>query len=355
VRIATVGLAFGLVCGAQEPVKYEDILKGPGSDWVTYAGSYSGQRHSPLKQITPANAGSMTNKWVYHVERANRLQCVPLVRNGIMYVTNSNEVIALDAATGRQIWNYYDSSVKRSDVNRGVALLNDKVYFVTSDAHLVALKASNGAVIWDSPYADTKLGYFATLAPLAVKDKIIVGVAGGDSGMRGFLAAFNAESGTEAWRTYTVPAKGEPGSETWGDLTLEWGGAGTWLSGTFDPELNSIYWTTGNPWPDFYAGDRNQGDNLYSDSLVAFDADSGKMKWHFQFTRRTCGIGTRNLGRSSSTCRGKASLANWFSTPTAMASSTRSTARTANFCALPRWPKRSPGPRESTRKPAAPT
>ena len=282
--IAVAALAAALPCAAQSPVKYEDIVKGPGADWLTYAGSYSGQRHSPLRQITPANASSLTNKWVYHVERASRLQCTPLVRDGVMYVTTSNEVIALDARTGRQIWKYFDESVKRADVNRGVGLLGDKVYFVTSDAHLVALKASTGAVVWNSEFADTKLGYFATLAPMAVKDKILVGVSGGDSGMRGFLAAFNAETGREAWRTYTVPARGEPGSETWGDLTVDWGGAGTWLSGTFDPDLNLVYWTTGNPWPDFYAGDRNGGDNLYSDSLVAFDADTGKMKWHFQFT-----------------------------------------------------------------------
>jgi len=280
----TRALALTLLATAiSAQVRYEDILKGPSKDWLTYAGDYAGQRHSPLNQITPANAANMTARWVYHVENAKRLECVPLVRDGVMYVTDSNTVIALDARTGRRIWRYKDEQVKRQDVNRGVALLGNRLYFVTSDAHLVALDARTGGLLWDAPYADTKKGYFATVAPFAVKNLIVVGVSGGDSGMRGFLAAYHAETGKELWRTYTVPARGEPGSESWGDLTVDWGGAGTWLSGTYDPELNLLYWTTGNPWPDFYGGDR-KGDNLYSDSLVAFDADTGKMKWHFQFT-----------------------------------------------------------------------
>lgn len=276
-------LAAAVVLPLAAQVRYEDILKSPNANWLTYAGDYAGHRHSPLARITPANAANLTAKWVYHVDGARRLQCTPLVHNGVMYVTNSNEVIALDARTGRRIWRYKDDQVKRNDVNRGVALLDDKVYFVTSDAHLVALDARTGALRWSHQYADPKKGYFATLAPMAVKDKIVVGVSGGDSGMRGFVAALDARTGAEVWRTYTIPARGEPGSETWGDLTIDWGGAGTWLSGTFDPALNLLYWTTGNPWPDFFAGDRD-GDNLYSDSLLALDADTGKMRWYFQFT-----------------------------------------------------------------------
>jgi alcohol dehydrogenase (cytochrome c) len=283
VRATILGAALAGAAAGQ--VRYEDILKGPGADWLTYAGSYDGRRHSPLTQITPANAANLTAKWVFHVAQTRRLESTPLVYDGIMYVTNSNEIYALDARSGRQIWQYRDESVKAQRVNRGPALLGDKVYFVTSDAHLVALNRKTGAVYWSRQYADPKKGYFGSAAPFAAKDKIIVGVGGGDSGMRGFLAAMNAETGDEVWRTYTVPARGEPGSETWGDLTIDWGGAGTWLSGTFDPDLNLLFWTTGNPWPDFYAGHRD-GDNLYSDSLIAFDLDTGKMKWYFQFTPR---------------------------------------------------------------------
>ncbi|MBM3814139.1 MAG: PQQ-dependent dehydrogenase, methanol/ethanol family [Acidimicrobiia bacterium] len=274
-------LAAAAVLSAQ--VRYEDILKGPSADWITYAGDYAGQRHSPLKQITVENAGHVVPKWFHSLEGAKRLECVPLVKDGVMYFTDSNTVVALDARTGRRIWRYKDEQVKRQDVNRGVALLGSRLYFVTSDAHLVALDAKTGGVHWSVSYAETKKGYFATVAPFAVKNLIIVGVSGGDSGMRGFVAAYHAETGKEVWRTYTIPARGEPGSETWGDLTVDWGGAGTWLSGTYDPALNLIYWTTGNPWPDFYGGDR-KGDNLYSDSVIALDPDSGKMKWYFQFT-----------------------------------------------------------------------
>jgi alcohol dehydrogenase (cytochrome c) len=199
-----------------------------------------------------------------------------------MYVTNSNEVHALDARSGRLLWKYRDGRAKRKDVNRGVAILGDKVFFVTSDVHLVALDRRTGGVIWHTQYGSVDDGLYASLAPLAVKNLIVVGVSGGDSGMRGYVAAFHADTGKEVWRLYTVPKKGEPGAETWGNY-IEWGGGGTWLSGTYDPELNLIYWTTGNPWPDFYGGDR-KGDNLYTCSLLAIDADTGKMKWYFQFT-----------------------------------------------------------------------
>jgi alcohol dehydrogenase (cytochrome c) len=280
------GFLLVMALAAVAQVRYEDIRKGPGADWLTYAGSYDGQRHSPLKQITPQNAANLTAKWIYHVPVGRGLECTPLVHDGVMYITASNEIHALDAVTGRMIWQYRDESVKQQRSNRGAAILGDKVYFITSDTHLVALNRKTGSVYWSRKYADSEKGYAGTVAPFAAKDKIIVGVSGGDSGMRGFLAALDAETGDEVWRTYTVPARGEPGSETWGDLTIDWGGAGTWLSGTFDPELNLLYWTTGNPWPDFYAGHRAGGDNLYSDSLIAFDLDTGKMKWYFQFTPR---------------------------------------------------------------------
>ncbi|MBM3734363.1 MAG: PQQ-dependent dehydrogenase, methanol/ethanol family [Acidobacteria bacterium] len=276
-------LAILLVAAAlSAQVKYEDILKGPGANWITYAGGYSGQRHSSLTQISTANAGSIVPKWVYHVPKASGLRTHPLVYNGVMYITNTNRVIALDARTGRQIWEYFDPKAKKDGVNRGAAVLGDKVFFVTSDVHLVALDRRNGALLWQTKYGDPDKGQNATLAPLVVKDKVLVGNAGGDTGMRGSLVAINANTGKEDWRLYTIPAKGEPGSETWSDLH-EWGGGATWLTGTYDPALNLIYWPTGNPWPDFYGGNR-KGDNLYSASVLAIDADTGKMKWYFQFT-----------------------------------------------------------------------
>ena len=279
----TLALLIAIALPAASQVSNEMLKKGMGENWLTYSGDYSGQRHSPLTQITKANAQNLSAKWIYHVDAGRRLQCTPIVYDGVMYITSANELHALDARSGRQIWKYRDDKVKRQAVNRGAAILGDYVYFVTSESHLVALHRKSGALLFSKQYADPAKGYHATLAPMVVKDKILVGVSGGDGGMRGFVAAMNPETGTELWRTYTIPAKGEPGSETWGDLTIEYGGGGTWLSGTYDPQLNLLYWTTGNPWPDFYGGDR-KGDNLYSDSVLALDPDTGKMKWYFQFT-----------------------------------------------------------------------
>jgi len=273
-------LAAALPLAAQ--VRHEDILQSPNHNWLTYAGDFQGKRHSPLKQITPANAGSLVPKWTNHISGANRLEASPLVYDGVMYITNTNELIALDTRSGRIIWRYKDTRSKKDAVNRGAAILGDRVYFVTGDVHLVSLDRRTGAVAWTRQYGRVEDGLYASAAPLAVKDKIIVGVAGGDSGMRGYIAAFSADEGKELWRLYTVPAKGEPGAESWGGY-IEWGGGGTWLSGTYDPQLNLLYWTTGNPWPDFYGGDR-KGDNLYTCSLLAIDLDTGKMKWYFQFT-----------------------------------------------------------------------
>jgi alcohol dehydrogenase (cytochrome c) len=279
-RTTLLTLALSAACFAQ--VRYEDILKGPGNNWLTYAGDYQAQRHSPLKQITAANAGSVVPKWVYHIPKANGLRTNPLVYDGVMYVTNTNELLALDARSGSLIWQYKDTRSKKEAVNRGAAILGDRVYFTTADVHLVALDRRTGALIWEKKYGNIEDGIFSTAAPLAIKGQIIVGVAGGDTGMRGYLASLSADTGDELWRTYTIPAKGEPGSETWGKL-IEYGGGATWLSGTYDPDLNLLYWTTGNAWPDFYGADRS-GDNLYSSSLIALDATTGKLKWYFQFT-----------------------------------------------------------------------
>src|SRR5581483_2404557 len=278
-------LAFAVAASALwAQVTVEDLRRAPARDWLTYAGDYTGQRHSTLTQINGRTAASLVPKWIYHVDGAKRLEASPVIYQGVMYVANTNEVHALDARTGRRIWYYADNSATRKDANRGVAILGDRIFFVTSDAWLVALNRKTGALLWQTQYGDTKKGQFATMAPLAVKDRLIVGISGGDGGVRGFVAALSAATGKELWRFWTIPAKGEPGSETWStDFDLQWGGAATWMSGTYDPELNLVYWPTGNPWPTFYGGDR-KGDNLYASSVLALDADSGRLKWHFQFT-----------------------------------------------------------------------
>jgi len=272
-----------LAMSAAAQVRYEDIQKGPGRNWLTYSGDFSSQRHSSLSQINRDNVGSLAPKWIYHIPGAKRLETSPLVFDGVMYASNTNEVFALDAKTGRLIWHFRAEAVDDDRVNRGVALLGDKVFFVTSDAHLIALHRTTGNVIWDRLFAPANQGYAATAAPLVVRDLVIVGVAGGGTGRRGFVAALDAQTGEERWRFWTVPAKNEPAARTWAQFPLEWGGAPTWTTGSFDPDLNLIYWPTGNPWPDFYGGDR-PGDNLYSDCILSLDAVTGKLRWYFQIT-----------------------------------------------------------------------
>lgn len=264
-------------------IQYNDILKSPGSNWLTYHGDYTGRRHSPLAQINRQTVKNLVPKWTYHMGAAARLESTPVVADGVMYISNTNEVDAIDARTGRQIWSYTDVRATRGDVNRGVAILGNAVFFVTADGYLVSLNRATGGLLWHKQYADVKQGYYSTMAPLALKDCIVLGVSGGDGGMRGFVAAYAASTGEELWKTYTVPLKGEPGAETWGEFDPQWGGAATWMTGTYDPKLNLIYWTTGNPWPDYYGGGR-RGANLYTDSVLALDADTGEMKWYFQFT-----------------------------------------------------------------------
>ncbi|MBV8831466.1 MAG: PQQ-binding-like beta-propeller repeat protein [Acidobacteriaceae bacterium] len=267
----------------QSQITYNDLLTSPAEYWATYHGDYRAQRFSPLKQIDTGTVSQTVPKWTFHVDGARRLETSPVVFDGVMYVTNSNTVYALDARTGKSIWKYKDQFAAKEGVNRGVAILGDSVYFVTADCYLVSLHRTSGAILFHRKFADVNQGYFATLAPLALRDQVIVGVSGGDSGMRGFVAALSARDGNERWRFYTVPAKGEPASETWGEFDTQWGGGATWMTGTYDPDLNTLYWATGNPWPDYKGGGR-RGANLYTDSVVALDAASGKLRWYFQFT-----------------------------------------------------------------------
>jgi len=260
----------------------------PGN-WLTYSGNYGSHRYSPLAQIAAANAHRLKPAWVYQVQAPGKVQTTPLVIDGVMYLTEpASDVTALDTRSGRTLWKYKRPMPKGvrgccGQVNRGVAALDDLLFVGTYDAHLVALDSRSGQVRWDVAVADPNLGHSITAAPLAVKDKIIVGIAGGEYGVRGFVDAYEAKTGRRAWRFWTIPAPGEPGHETWAGESWKTGAATTWVTGSFDPDLNLIYWGTGNPGPD-WNGEGRRGDNLYSDSLLALDADTGKLKWHFQFT-----------------------------------------------------------------------
>lgn len=270
-----------------EPRGVADTWK-PG-DWPTYNGDAGGNRHSMLRQITPENVSQMRLKWTFPAGNARNLRTTPVVVDGVMYVTAPNEVFALDARTGRQIWHHSRPRTPGvigdagAGVNRGVALRGDRLYVVTDDARLLALHRANGQLLWDVVMADYRQHYGATAAPLVVDDLVISGVSGGDEGIRGFLAAFDAVTGKEVWRFWTVPAPGEPGSETWQGKAIEYPCAATWLTGSYDAKLNLLFWTTGNPCPD-YNGDERKGDNLWSNSVVALEPKTGRMRWYYQFT-----------------------------------------------------------------------
>ena len=291
--------ALGTLLVAQESVPagvtFQDLLQGYRNParWLTFSGDYSGQRHSPLKQITPENAHRLTAQWAFQTGIIPRrgFEGTPLAADGVVYLTGPfNNAWALDARTGRPFWRYRrdlptDLTYGNvSPVNRGFGLLGDRLFMLTLDAHLVALDAKTGTLLWDSVLADYKIGYAATGAPLVVKDKVIVGISGGDFPTRGFIDAYNPKTGARLWRFYTVPGPGEPGSETWpaADVMARGGGA-TWVTGSYDPELNLIYWGTGNPNPLYYGEDR-KGTNLYTASIVALDPDTGTLKWTFQFS-----------------------------------------------------------------------
>jgi len=258
-------------------------------NWLTYSGDYAGHRHSALDQITPQNVRDLELKWVFQARSFEKYEATPIVVDGVLYtVQPPNDVIALDAATGRIFWtfNYTPSKEARvccGRVNRGVAVADNLVIMGTIDAHLIALDAKSGKSVWNTTVGRAESGYALTHAPLVVKDKVIVGVAGGEYGIRGYIAAYDIHTGKEAWKFYTIPGPGEPGNDTWAGDSWKHGGGSVWVTGAYDPALNLTYWGIGNPGPD-WNGDKRKGDNLYSDSVVALDPDTGKLKWHYQFS-----------------------------------------------------------------------
>jgi alcohol dehydrogenase (cytochrome c) len=282
---------------AQQPVTFDRLLRANQEphNWLTYSGNLSGHRHSLLTQMTPANVKNLELQWVFQTrtpaEPAEKFEATPLVVDGVMYtVLAPNHVVALDAATGRMFWMYSPrlsplARVCCGRVNRGLAILGDTLFMGTIDGHLIAIDAKNGKPVWDVSLSKPELGYSFTMAPLVIKDKVIIGPAGGEYGIRGFIAAFDAKTGREAWRFNTVPGPGEAGHETWpaGSDAWEHGGGSIWVTGAYDPDLNLMYFGTGNPGPDWNA-DPRPGDNLYTDSVVALDPDTGRLKWHYQFT-----------------------------------------------------------------------
>jgi alcohol dehydrogenase (cytochrome c) len=282
-------------------VTYDRILNARSEphNWLTYYGAYDGQRYSPLDKINTDTVRRLSPAWVFQAgsvglhsgKSTYSFEASPIVVDGVMFLSGwDGWVWALDAATGELLWQYrhaipFDVSLCCGNVNRGVAVAQGMVFVVTLNAHIIALDAETGKKVWDQTYGDVRAGESATVAPLIVKDMVIVGSSGGEFGNRGHSDAFKLETGERVWRTYMVPKPGEPGSETWPDDGEAWqrGGANCWVTPTYDPDLNLIYYGTGNPCPDFDGGVR-EGDNLYTDSGVAIDADSGEIKAHFQYT-----------------------------------------------------------------------
>jgi alcohol dehydrogenase (cytochrome c) len=289
----TRGLAlFALVAGALwAQVPFDRILNADQEprNWLTYSGTNMSQRHSALKQITPENVKNLEQQWVFQARSLEKFEATPLVVDGVMYTVQApNDVIALDAVTGREFWSYsYSPSPQARPccgrVNRGMAIVGNTLFMGTIDAHLIALDATTGRPLWNTEVAKAASGYAITHAPLVIKDKVIVGTAGGEFGIRGFIAAYNVRTGKEMWRFYTIPGPGEPGHETWAGDSWKTGGGSIWMTGSYDAALNLTYWGVGNAGPD-YNGDVRLGDNLYTSSVVALDADSGKLKWYYQFS-----------------------------------------------------------------------
>lgn len=272
-------------------VTFDRILNAQNEpqNWLSYSSTTTNQRHSLLDQVNTGNVGELKLQWLWQARSLEKFEATPLVVDGVLYTVQApNDVVALDAATGRVFWTYHhepapETRVCCGRVNRGLAILGDTLFMGTIDAHLIAIDAKSGKLLWDSVVADVTQAYSITMAPNVIKDKVIIGTAGGDNPTRGSIAAFDAKSGKEVWRFYTIPGPGEPGNDTWLGESWKIGGAAVWNAAAYDPETNLALWGVGNPYPD-WDGSTRLGDNLYSNSLVALDVDSGKLEWYYQFT-----------------------------------------------------------------------
>ena len=281
----------GSTTSAFSPVTWERLVNAADEpeNWLMYSGTLDSQRFSRLEQIDDQNVGNLELAWAYQIPQIDRSESVPLVVDGIMFITEApSNVVAVDAATGRQYWRYNhdlpdDLRICCGRNNRGVAVLGETLFMSTLDAHLVGIDARTGNLLWNSEVASHAAGYSKTAAPLIIKDKVVTGIAGGEYGIRGFVDAYDAETGTLDWRTHTIPGPDNPDVQTWSGESWRTGGSASWITGAYDPDLDLVYWGTGNPGPD-WNGEVRLGDNLYSDSVLALDGDSGEMSWYFQFT-----------------------------------------------------------------------
>ena len=296
IKIHHAALLCALQAGAAfaadlAPVTQEQLAKGTEltSSWLMYGGNYANWRYSPLADINKGNVGKLRPAWVFQTGVPGQFETSPVIADGVMYVTAAyNHLFALDARTGEMLWQYAhqmpsDIQICCGPTNRGVAISGDRIFMGTLDAHLVAFDRASGKVLWDVKMDEFKNGYSSTAAPLVIEDKVIIGIAGGEYGARGFIDAYDAATGKRVWRRWTIPGEGEPGVETWAGDSYKTGGAPAWSTGTYDPASRMLYWATGNPSPD-WNGDTREGDNLYSNSVLALDPDTGDLKWHFQFT-----------------------------------------------------------------------
>jgi alcohol dehydrogenase (cytochrome c) len=273
------------------PVTWERLLNAANEphNWLMYSGTLDSQRFSGLNQVNRDTVGDLELKWTYQIPQLDRSEAVPLVVDGVMFITEApSNVVAVDAATGRQYWRYDhplpdDLRICCGRNNRGVAILGEQLYMSTLDAHLVAIDARSGNLVWNREVADHRSGYSKTAAPLVIKDKVVTGIAGGEYGIRGFIDSYEATTGELDWRADTIPGPDHPDNQTWAGDSWRTGGSATWITGSYDPDLDLVYWGTGNPGPD-WNGDVRMGDNLYSDAAMAINHDTGGLEWYFQFT-----------------------------------------------------------------------
>ncbi|HUF73901.1 MAG TPA: PQQ-dependent dehydrogenase, methanol/ethanol family [Gammaproteobacteria bacterium] len=290
-RIAVLVLATLAVAQARAEVTFERLLNAADEpeNWLNYSATYDNQRYSRLDQITRGNVGELELKWIWQARSLEKFEATPLVVDGILYTVQApNDIVALDAATGRVFWTYHHENLPEAraccgSVNRGLAILGETLFMGTLDAHLIAVDAISGQLKWKTKLADAAEFYSITMSPLVVEDRVIIGTGGGDGGARGIIAAFDAATGEELWRFLTIPGPGEPGNETWSGDSWRRGGAAVWNHAAYDPETGLAFWGTGNPAP-VWDGRSRLGDNLYSDSVVALDVDTGELVWHYQFT-----------------------------------------------------------------------